>query len=151
MKSFLLSIHILAGILFVGPVALSTSLFPRYAPVAATAAGTEDAGRSFDTAGLLHRITRRYGVLALVIPVVGLALAVAQRRTTEVWVLVAMVLTAIAGGLLALQITPRQREALASPDDGVELRRLGMLSGIFNLLWAAVVVLMIVRPGSSSA
>ncbi|WP_438870770.1 hypothetical protein [Paractinoplanes ovalisporus] len=29
-------------------------------------------------------------------------------------------------------------------------KRLGMVSGIFNLLWAAVVVLMIVRPGSTT-
>ncbi|WP_438871450.1 hypothetical protein [Paractinoplanes lichenicola] len=29
-------------------------------------------------------------------------------------------------------------------------RRLGMVSGIFNLLWATVVVLMIVRPGSTT-
>jgi hypothetical protein len=39
------------------------------------------------------------------------------------------------------------REALAEPDAGARLRRLGLLSGIYNLLWAAVVVLMIVRPG----
>ena len=64
-------------------------------------------------------------------------------------VIVAMVLTAIAGALLALQIAPRQHEALDSPDDGSQLRRLAMLTGIFNLLWAVVVVLMIVRPGSS--
>jgi hypothetical protein len=29
-------------------------------------------------------------------------------------------------------------------------RRLGMLTGVFNLLWAVVVVLMIVRPGSTT-
>ena len=29
-------------------------------------------------------------------------------------------------------------------------RRLGMVTGIFNLLWAIVVVLMIVRPGSTT-
>jgi hypothetical protein len=28
--------------------------------------------------------------------------------------------------------------------------RLGMVTGIFNLLWAVVVVLMIVRPGSTT-
>ncbi|WP_182525301.1 hypothetical protein [Nocardioides dongkuii] len=53
--------------------------------------------------------------------------------------------------LLALQIAPRQAEAIADPDGGARLRALGMLSGILNLLWVAVVVLMIVRPGSASA
>ncbi|WP_127479979.1 hypothetical protein [Nocardioides pantholopis] len=146
MESLLLSAHVLAGILLVGPVAVTASLFPRYAPVSAT---TGETHRNADIARLLHRVTRGYGAAALVVPVVGLALAGVQGRTTEVWVIVAMVLTAVAGGLLALQIAPRQCEALDAPDDGAQLRRLGMLTGVFNLLWALVVVLMIVRPGSS--
>jgi hypothetical protein len=28
--------------------------------------------------------------------------------------------------------------------------RLGMIAGVFNLLWSVVVVLMIVRPGSTT-
>lgn len=139
MEALLLSVHVVAGILFVGPVAVSASLFPRYAP---------EAGQ---VAQVLHRITRVYGLLAVIVPVVGLALAFAQGRTTEVWVLVAMLLTAIAGGLLAWQITPRQRDALATPGSAAGLRQLGMLTGAFNLLWVVVVVLMIVRPGSSYA
>ena len=149
MEAFLLSVHVLAAILFVGPVAVTASLFPRYAPVAPTA--TEDVrrpGRSADTAAALHRVTRAYGRIAVIVPVVGLLLAVVQGRTTEVWILVAMVVTAVAGGLLVLQIAPLQAYALAAPDDGRQLRRLGMLAGVFNLLWAVVVVLMIVRPGS---
>ena len=139
MESLLLSVHVVAGILFVGPVAVSTSLFPRYA------------ADEREVAQALHRITRVYGLLAVIVPVAGLALAFAQGRTTEVWVLVAMLLTAIAGGLLALQITPRQRAVLAAPGSTAGLRRLGMLTGAFNLLWAVVVVLMIVRPGSAYA
>ncbi|MBR8744204.1 hypothetical protein [Nocardiopsis sp. MG754419] len=149
MEAFLLSVHVVAGILFVGPVAVTTSLFPRYAPVTATPSGSARVERGLDTARLLHRITRVYGVLTLAVPVVGLVLAFVQGRTGEIWIVVAMVLTALAGGLLALQVLPRQREALASPDDGARLRRLAMVSGMFNLLWVVVVVLMIVRPGSS--
>jgi zinc transporter ZupT len=100
---------------------------------------------------VLHRITRVYGLLAIAVPVVGLVLASVQGRTSEVWVVVAMVLTAVAGGLLALQIAPLQGEALTAPDDGSRLRRLGMLTGLYNVLWVVVVVLMIVRPGSSYA
>ncbi|WP_026129230.1 membrane protein [Nocardiopsis prasina] len=144
MEALLLSVHVVAGILFVGPVAVATSLFPRYAPVT-DAAQIE---RGPETARLLHRITRVYGALALVVPVVGLVLAIVQGRTTEIWIVVAMVLTAVAGALLVLQISPRQRDALASPDDGTQLRRLSMVVGVFNLLWVVVVVLMIVRPGS---
>ncbi|WP_205471495.1 hypothetical protein [Nocardioides sp. SYSU D00038] len=152
MEELLLSVHVVAGILFVGPVAVTISLFPRYAPVLAGAPVADGrVARSAETARLLHRVTRVYGVAAVVVPVVGLTLATVQGRTTEVWVVVAMVLTAIAGGLLALQVVPRQREALAVPDDGTQLRRLGMLAGVFNLLWAVVVVLMVVRPGSVSS
>jgi hypothetical protein len=148
MESVLLSVHVVAGILFVGPIAVATSLFPRYAPVTGS---THDLGRSADTARALHRITRVYGVLALVVPFVGLALAGVQGRTTEIWVVIAMVLTAIAGGLLAWAIAPGQHRALSNPDAGAQLRRLGMLTGVFNLLWVVVVVLMIVRPGSDYA
>ncbi|MHA4849628.1 hypothetical protein L1080_008760 [Rhodococcus sp. MSC1_016] len=147
MESLLLSVHVVAGILFVGPVAVTTSLFPRYAPVTAPASGATQVERSIHAARVLHRITR-YGVLALAVPLVGLVLASVQGRTSEVWVVVAMVLTALAGGLLALQIAPMQQHALTAPGDGDHLRRLGMVTGLFNLLWVVVVVLMIVRPGS---
>jgi hypothetical protein len=142
-ESLLLSVHVLADILFVGPIAVSTSLFPRFAPVAG-----EGGHGNADIAAMLYRITRVYGTLALVVPLVGVLLAMVQGRATEIWIIVAMVLTAAAGGLLALQIAPRQREALDAPPAATALRRLGMLAGIFNLLWALVVILMVVRPGA---
>ena len=145
MQAVLLSVHVLAGILFVGPVAVAASLFPRYAPVAGA---VEGADRTVGVARVLHRITRVYGVLALAVPVVGLALAGVQGRSTEVWIIVSMVLTAAAGGLLVLQIAPRQQRALAEPDDGRQLRALGTVTGVFNLLWVIVVVLMVAHPGS---
>lgn len=149
MGSVLLSIHVVAGILFVGPVAVATSLFPRYAPVTA---GDEAprAERHASTAAALHRITSVYGLLAIAVPVVGMILASVQGRMGDVWVVVAMVLTGLAGLLLAARIAPLQRAALVAPDDGTQLRRLGMLAGIFNLLWVVVVVLMVVRPGEST-
>jgi uncharacterized membrane protein len=149
MEALLLSIHVVAGILFVGPIAVATSLFTRYVPVTVAADDAASGVRSAEVARLLHRITRVYGILALVVPVGGIALALVQARATEIWVIVAIVLTAMAGGLLALQIVPQQREALADSDDEASLRALAMTAGIFNLLWAVVVVLMVVRPGSS--
>ncbi|MFI2486010.1 hypothetical protein ACH47X_03830 [Promicromonospora kroppenstedtii] len=156
MENLLLSAHVLAGILFVGPVAVTTSLFPRFAPVSAGTSTDVSATpgspvrneRSASVARMLHGVTRVYGVLALVVPVLGLVLAAVQGRLGEVWVIVAMVLTAVAGGLLALRIAPAQRAVLEVPGDAARLRGLSMLTGVFNLLWAAVVVLMVVRPGS---
>jgi Na+/proline symporter len=135
MEAVLLSVHVLAGIVFVGGSAIAASLFPRYAPVAAgTAPPSEERNRG-------------YGIFGLVVPVVGIALALVQGRMSEIWLNISMVLTFAAGGVLALQIYPRQRDALARPGDEKGLRRLSMLAGIYNLLWAVVVVLMIVRPG----
>ncbi len=155
MEDLLLSIHVLAGIVFVGGSAVATSLFPRYVPVAVPAGAPVEApgdggGRSRDTALALHRITRVYALIGIVVPVVGIALALLQGRMAELWVNVAMVLTAAAGALLAWQIHPRQREALREPGEKSALGRLSMWSGIYNLLWAVVVVLMIVRPGSAA-
>ncbi|WP_017601623.1 hypothetical protein [Nocardiopsis lucentensis] len=158
MENVLLSVHVLASIVFVGGVAVATSLFPRYAPVAepvsAPAAGappgaavpSEDE-RSRRVALSLHRVTRVYSFLGALVPMAGIALAVAQGRMGEIWVNVSMALTAAAAVLLAWQIHPRQRRALAVPGDVKALSRLSMVTGVFNLLWATVVVLMIVRPG----
>lgn len=158
MENILLAAHVLAGILFVGPVAVTTSLFPRFAapatgtgadavataPAPAVAPATAPA-----VATVLHRITRVYGILALVVPVIGLVLAAVQGRLGEIWITIAMVLTAVAGALLALRIVPTQRDALTGSLDPGGLRMMRMLTGVFNLLWAAVVVLMIVRPGAA--
>ncbi|MET8338307.1 hypothetical protein [Streptosporangium canum] len=161
MESLLLSLHVLAGIVFVGGSAVATSLFPRYAPVTTSVAvGPAAAGvpadpqpessgdRNRAVAVALHRITRGYGAFGIVVPVVGIALALVQDRMGEIWINISMILTVVAGGLLVLHIYPRQRDALAAPDDGKRLRTLSMLAGIYNLLWTIVVVLMIVRPGS---
>ncbi|GAA1726628.1 hypothetical protein [Nonomuraea bangladeshensis] len=157
MEALLLSVHVLAGIVFVGGSAVAASLFPRYAPIAAgvPAGGVPEAAspqvepdRNRAVALAMHRITRGYSLFGIVVPVVGVVLALVQGRMGEIWVNVSMLLTAAAGGLLALQIYPRQRAALAEPGDAGSLRRLSMLAGIYNLLWPAVVVLMIVRPGA---
>lgn len=144
MEKVLLSLHVLAGIVFVGGSAVATSLFPRYAPIAHPA---EDSPRSPSVAKALHRITGGYAIAAIAVPTVGIALATLQGRMGEIWITLAMVLTALAGLLLATQIYPRQRAALDEPADERPLKRLSMLAGVYNLVWAAVVVLMIVRPG----
>ncbi|MFI7444464.1 hypothetical protein [Nonomuraea indica] len=156
MEGVLLSVHVLASIVFIGGSAIATSLFPRYAPIVAAvpapaggapAEPAPERERNRAVAAALHRISRGYGLFGVIVPVVGIALAVSQGRMGEVWITLSMILTAAAGAILALLICPRQREALDSPDDGTRLRSLSMLAGVYNLLWAIVVVMMIVRPG----
>jgi hypothetical protein len=61
-------------------------------------------------------------------------------------VLVSIALTAVAAVVLVTAILPAQRAVLG----GAAAGRLAMSTGIFNLLWVAVTILMIVRPGSTT-
>jgi hypothetical protein len=65
---------------------------------------------------------------------------------TDAWVLVSIALTAAAVVVLIAAVLPAQRAAL----DGATVTTLAMTTGVFNLLWVIVTVLMIVRPGSST-
>lgn len=168
MAAFLLSVHVVAAVVFVGSVTVAVSLFPRYARLALdeTTAATAVPGLH-----LLHRITRVYTVLALAVPVFGLAVAAQLDVLGDAWVQVSMALTVLAGILLAGVVVPGQRRLLHAVSAGSAqqtdagavvtgagqtleaaalVRRLGMVSGVFNLVWVTVVVLMIVRPGSTT-
>ncbi|MDT0310193.1 hypothetical protein RM780_25040 [Streptomyces sp. DSM 44917] len=156
MTKFLLSVHVLAAILVVGPIAVAASLFPRYAREGG-GDGPDPGGRDAGVAVLLHRICRGYAVVGVSVPVFGLATGAQLGVLTDAWLIASMILTALAAGVLALAILPRQRVLLASSRNGADAAerrsvaaRLAMLTGIFNLLWAVVVVLMIIRPGSTT-
>ncbi|MFF3645879.1 hypothetical protein [Streptomyces sp. NPDC002564] len=159
MTKFLLSVHVLAAILAVGSITVAASMFPRYALRALGAAGSGDADRSPGIAALLHRICRAYAVAGLAVPVFGIATAARLGVLTDAWLIASLLLTTAAAALLALAVLPGQRRLLALADDGSgaappgarpAAARLAMLTGVFNLLWATVTVLMIVRPGSTT-
>jgi hypothetical protein len=161
MTKLLLSIHVLAAILAVGPIAVAASMFPRYARQAAPGGvDTDGAGertRASSVAAVLHRICRGYAVAGVAVPVFGLATALQLGVLTDAWLIASLVLTAMAAAVLVLAILPRQQRMLAAgPEPAVDgapqalAARLAMLTGVFNLLWAIVVVLMIVRPGSTT-
>ncbi|WP_250029575.1 hypothetical protein [Paractinoplanes maris] len=138
MTKVLLSLHVLAAIVAIGPVTVAASMFP-----AAVRRGDLDQMRT------LHRISRVYAVAGLAVPVLGLATGASLGVLTDAWLLVSIVLTVLAGVVLAFAILPAQASAMWSRDTA-DAGRLGMVSGVFNLLWATVVVLMIVRPGSTT-
>ncbi|MFE5675909.1 hypothetical protein ACFQ7B_10125 [Streptomyces erythrochromogenes] len=143
MTKLLLSVHVLAAILAIGPIAVAASMFPRY-----TRTPSEDAeGRQ--TARVLHRICRGYTLVGIAVPVFGVATGAQLGVLTDAWLLVSIALTAAAAALLALAILPGQQRLLGRPEKA-GAARLAMVTGVFNLLWAVVVVLMIVRPGSTT-
>ncbi|SEM62524.1 hypothetical protein [Nonomuraea pusilla] len=151
MTKFLLSVHVLAAIVAVGPVTVAASMFPA-AVRRAHAAGADPA--SVADVRLLHRVCRVYSVVGLAVPVFGFATASSLRVLGDAWLIVSIVLTAAAAGVLALLVLPAQERLLAGLDGASTSRdataRLAMLTGVFNLLWAVVTVLMIVRPGSTT-
>jgi sulfite exporter TauE/SafE len=151
---FLLSVHVLGAILAIGPVAVAASLFPR--SVRDALAAPEEPQKTA-LAVVLNRIVRVYAVVGIVVPVFGFATGASLGVLGDPWLIVSIVLTAAAAAILIVFVLPGQRRALsllaadAVPDAaGMFVRRLGMQAGIFNLLWAIVVVLMIYRPGSTT-
>jgi hypothetical protein len=84
-------------------------------------------------------------VVGVAVPLLGIATAVSMGVLTQAWVLVSIALTAVTAIVLITGVLPDQRAALA----GRTVTRLAMTTGIFNLLWLVVTVLMIVRPGST--
>ncbi|RKN12463.1 hypothetical protein [Streptomyces radicis] len=160
MTKLLLSLHVLAAILAVGSITVAASMFPRHALRALDGGereGGQDEGQGTGVAALLHRICRGYAVAGVTVPVFGVATGAALGVLTDAWLIASLVLTAAAAALLALAILPGQRRLLAlaghAPDPAAArpmAARLTMLTGVFNVLWAIVVVLMIVRPGSTT-
>ncbi|MER7775190.1 hypothetical protein ABTZ21_09280 [Streptomyces sp. NPDC096191] len=161
MTKILLSLHVLAAIIAVGPVTVAASMYPaavRKVPVALPAgaeAGEAAGPGDVSTVRLLHRICRVYAGLGIAVPVLGLATAAAMGVLGDAWLIASITLTAAAAGLLIAFVLPRQEELLEEladrrPVEHARTARLAMFTGLFNLLWATVTVLMIVRPGSTT-
>ncbi|MGW1379752.1 DUF2269 family protein [Streptomyces sp. NPDC002446] len=155
MTKFLLSLHVLAALVAIGPVTVAASMFP---PAARRAHAAGPDAAALGTVRLLHRICRVYAGIGLAVPVLGFATASSLGVLGDAWLIVSIVLTAAAAGILALLVLPRQDELLEQLDESTATApavhrttaRLAMLTGLFNLLWATVTVLMIIRPGSTT-
>ncbi|MCX4908377.1 protease [Streptomyces sp. NBC_00878] len=173
MTKFLLVLHVLAAIVAVGPVAVAASMFP---PSARRALADPGDQRAAETLRLLHRICRVYAGLGIAVPVLGFATAMSMGVLDDAWLIASMALTGIAAAVLLALVLPRQEELLEAVEaaDGTAAAgadattgattgaatgvatdsrvtvRLAMFTGIFNLLWATVTILMIVRPGSTT-
>lgn len=167
MTKFLLSLHVLAAILAIGPVTVAASMFPQAVRRVAVAVPVGTAGGGDGAAGagaaqddtstvrLLHRICRVYSGLGVAVPVLGFATAAAMGVLGDAWLIASITLTAAAAGILLAFVLPRQEELLEDltgrqPVERARTARLAMFTGLFNLLWATVTVLMIVRPGSTT-
>lgn len=158
MNAVLLSLHVLAAVIAIGPVCVAASMFPAEARRALDGGPADAATRL----RVLSRISRIYAAVGIAVPVFGLMTAASMGVLSQAWVIVSMGLTLVAALVLAFAVLPRQESLLADVtaqiDTGIaagaaarqQIGRLGMVTGVFNLLWATVTVLMIVRPGSTT-
>ena len=163
MTKLFLSLHVLAAILAVGPVTVAASMFPR------TLRGAHSDPAALATLRVLHRICRVYAGVGIALLVFGFATASSLGVLGSPWLVTSIILTVCAAGVLLLLLLPGQEAALEAtegagsgpapdlptpdlptPDLGAAARQLAMFAGLFNLLWAVVTVLMIVRPGSTT-
>ncbi|MFC6886985.1 MULTISPECIES: hypothetical protein [Actinomadura] len=153
MTKFFLVLHVLAAIIAIGPVTVAASMFPAAAR-RAMADGPDAA--SLASVRLLHRVCVVYAVFGLAVPAFGFATASSLGVLGDAWLVASILLTAAAAGVLALLVLPRQSAILAGlggagePVERSATARLAMMTGVFNLLWAVVTILMIVRPGSTT-
>lgn len=89
-------------------------------------------------------------------PVFGFATGSAMNVLGDTWLIASIILTGLAAVTLMVLVLPRQEAIVTDLEEATGTSttrltaRLGMHTGIFNLLWATVTVLMIIRPGSTT-
>ncbi|SDS20175.1 hypothetical protein [Corynebacterium timonense] len=160
MTTLLIFIHVAAAVLLIGPTMVATSMFPGQAATARKG-GPDDIGR----ASILHTITNRYGLLSLLVPLLGVVVMVADwdSYSTNYWLHTAIIVSLLAWGILLFMVIPQQRKiigtlgALDPADADAEDRtadfegakaKAAAGAGLFNLLWFIVLILMFLpHPG----
>ncbi|MGW5865087.1 hypothetical protein ACWFRJ_23260 [Streptomyces sp. NPDC055239] len=167
MTKFFLTLHVLAAIIAIGPVTVASSMFP--ATLRKAQADPQDPA-AVASLRLLQRICSVYAFVGVAVPVTGFATASSLNVLTSAWLIASIILTMAAAVVLIILVLPRQEAALAAVTgeggdgaggqladgagtvvlDGRASVQLAMYTGVFNLLWAAVTVLMIIRPGSTT-
>jgi uncharacterized membrane protein len=142
-QNIVVSLHVLAAIVVLGPLIFATSATPR-------------AIRSGDakTLGFLVSTTRIYAIVSLVVPILG-AGAVHKKygyEFSQTWVWLSIVLYVVALGLFTGLVGGAQKKALALVEDGKEAepRLLAMINagaGLSAVAIGAIAFLMIFQPG----
>jgi len=146
MGPLLTIVHVLAAVLLLGPVTVAVSQFQVQALKAHegdTAAG--------GAARVLYRITQTYGMLSLLVPLVGFAIMFTGNYWHEGRFHVSLLLSIIGWALLLFVIMPRQKTMMGTLELTHDFQvtdwkkaksQLAMFGGIFSLLWVVTAILM---------
>jgi drug/metabolite transporter (DMT)-like permease len=140
MRNVLLTAHVLAAIVLIGPVTAASSRFAVHVR-----------RRQIAEAAAANRTTRAYGWISLVVAALGVLLALRSDAFGQIWVDTSLVLFALAAAMLLAVHLPAQQRALdllwENADVGQPLvARLRLSAGGYALLWVAVLWLMIAKP-----
>lgn len=140
-----LVLHLLTVTFVVGPLAVAAVTSPRHAR-----AGRADALR--DAA----RTTRLYALATVVTVLLGTAM-IGLGDTgdawsmSQLWVSASYALWIVALALTLGLVVPGQRAALEAVEAGTDVgdaaRRIAVGGGLAMLVWVAIIVLMVVKPG----
>ncbi|MDO5512795.1 DUF2269 domain-containing protein [Corynebacterium sp.] len=160
MTTILIVFHVLAAVLFLGPVTVAISTFQTQA-VKAQAGDAKAAG----AATVLHKLTTLYGMLAALVPLLGVGIMMTDSAYwSDGRFHIAITLAVIAWLILLLLIVPRQKKMMGSlglldaadhdPEKDVlpaekfakTKSQLSMFGGIFALLWVIMLILMYWSP-----
>ena len=160
MTTILIVFHVLAAVLFLGPVTVAISTFQTQA-VKAQAGDTRAAG----AASVLHKLTNVYGMLAALVPLLGVGIMMTDSAYwSDGRFHIAITLAVIAWLVLLFLIIPRQKKMMGSlglldaadhdPESDVlpaekfdkTKSQLSMFGGIFSLLWVIMLILMYWSP-----
>ncbi|GHH37501.1 putative membrane protein [Streptomyces umbrinus] len=179
MTKFFLVLHVLAAIVAVGPVTVAASMFPPGARRALADPGDQRAAETLRLLHRICRVYAGLGIAvpvlgfatAMSMGVLSDAWLIASMALTGIAaaVLLALVLprqeelleaveagagtdatTELATTEVATTVTGGAAATTGVATNPRATVRLAMFTGIFNLLWATVTILMIVRPGSTT-
>ena len=148
MEAFLSTLHVVGAVFIVGPMAI----------LPMTAMRAIRAGQGGQVA-VLAKSTFVFSLLSLVVALLGFGIVGVSTHDTKIstpWVLISIILYALALGLTLIAVVPALRSAaehlldaatqdLKAPD----YRRIAVGSGVTSLLLVIVVVLMSWKPGGS--
>lgn len=140
-----LVLHLLTALFVVGPLAVAAVTSPRLAR-----AGQLDALRT------AQRTTRLYALTSLVVVLLGTAMiglgdTGEAWELSQLWVSASYALWIIAVALTLGLVVPAQQQAVkaleSGGDAGGAAGRMAAGGGLAMLAWAAIVVLMVTKPG----
>ena len=141
--TFWLWLHTLAVIFVIGPLTVAMSAAPR-----AIKSGAE----GLPLLRWFHRTTRVYGLGLLAVLATGALIVPFDKHVSfsSAWLSAAMAMFLVA--LVLVLFTAREQgKAVASLEAGrdaaVEAGRMSAVAGFTGLLWLAILVLMVWRPG----